>query len=99
MEIQEIDFRKDEPTSALDPELIGEVLQIIQKIADLGCTIILVSHEMNFIRKVSNRVLFLDGGHIIEDGTPKDVYEHPTHERTKEFFRKMNVLLAPEYNI
>ena len=89
----------DEPTSALDPELIGEVLQIIQKIADLGYTMILVSHEMNFIRKVSNRVLFLDGGHIIEDGTPKEVFEHPKHERTKEFFRKMNVLLAPEYNI
>lgn len=89
----------DEPTSALDPELIGEVLQIIQKIADLGYTMILVSHEMNFIRKVSNRVLFLDSGHIIEDGTPNEVFDYPKHERTKEFFRKMNILIAPEYNI
>ncbi len=89
----------DEPTSALDPELIGEVLQIIQNIANLGYTMILVSHEMNFIRKVSNRVLFLDGGHIIEDGTPKEVFENPKSERTKEFFKKMNVLLAPEYSI
>lgn len=89
----------DEPTSALDPELIGEVLQIIQKIADQGYTMILVSHEMNFIRKVSNRVLFLDGGHIIEDGTPEEVFEHPKHERTKEFFKKMNILLSPEYSI
>ena len=55
--------------------------------------------EMNFNRKVSNRVLFLDGGHIIEDGTPEEVFEHPKHERTKEFFKKMNILLSPEYSI
>lgn len=89
----------DEPTSALDPELIGEVLQIIQKIADEGYTMILVSHEMNFIRKVSTRVLFLDGGHIIEDGTPKEVFDNPKNERTKEFFKKMSILTEPEYTI
>lgn len=89
----------DEPTSALDPELVGEVLKIIKKIADLGYTMLLVSHEMNFIRKVSTRVLFLDGGHIIEDGTPEEVFEHPKNERTKQFFAKMNVLKSPEYVI
>ena len=89
----------DEPTSALDPELIGEVLHIIQKIAEQGYTMILVSHEMNFIRKVSTRVLFLDGGHIIEDGTPKEVFDNPQHDRTKEFFRKMQILQEPEYTI
>ena len=89
----------DEPTSALDPELVGEVLKIIKKIADLGYTMLLVSHEMNFIRKVSTRVLFLDGGHIIEDGTPEEVFDHPKNERTKQFFAKMNVLKSPEYVI
>lgn len=89
----------DEPTSALDPELVGEVLKIIKKIADLGYTMILVSHEMNFIRKVSNRVIFLDGGHIIEDGKPDEVFEHPSHDRSKEFFEKMNILKTPEYVI
>ena len=90
----------DEPTSALDPELIGEVLTVIQKIASHGYTMVLVSHEMNFIRKISNRVLFLDGGHIIEDGTPKEVFENPKSERAKEFFIKMNILTKiPEYII
>ena len=90
----------DEPTSALDPELIGEVLTVIQEIASQGYTMVLVSHEMNFIRKISNRVLFLDGGHIIEDGTPKEVFENPKSERAKEFFIKMNILTkAPEYII
>lgn len=89
----------DEPTSALDPELVGEVLETIKKIAEEGLTMILVSHEMSFIRNVANRCIFLDKGHIVEDGTPKEVFEHPKNERTKEFFRKMNLLEGPEYSI
>ena len=89
----------DEPTSALDPELIGEVLTVIQNIASKGYTMVLVSHEMNFIKKISNRVIFLDGGHIIEDGTPKEVFENPKSERAREFFIKMNILKDPEYVI
>ncbi len=89
----------DEPTSALDPELIGEVLDIIKKVKNQGYTMILVSHEMDFIRKVSNRVIFLDKGKIIEDGTPEEVFENPKNERTKKFFEKMHVLRNPEYVI
>jgi polar amino acid transport system ATP-binding protein len=89
----------DEPTSALDPELVTEVLGTIKKIADEGYTMLLVSHEMDFIRKISNRVLFLDGGKIIEDGTPAEVFEHPKTERAREFFKKMNTLREPDYYI
>ncbi len=89
----------DEPTSALDPELVGEVLDVIKKVAEEGFTMLLVSHEMNFVRKVSNRVIFLDKGHIVEDGTPKEVFENPKNERTKEFFSKMHILQEPEYVI
>ena len=80
----------------LDSELIGEVLDIIKKVADKCYTMILVSHEMDFIKKVSNRVLFLDGGHIIEDVTPEEVFENPKNERTKQFFEKMKILRSPE---
>ena len=89
----------DEPTSALDPELVGEVLGTIKKVAAEGYTMLLVSHEMNFVRHVANRVIFLDGGHIVEDGTPKQVFVHPKNERTKEFLRKMQMLNEPEYVI
>lgn len=89
----------DEPTSALDPELIGEVLEVIRKLAAEGFTMLLVSHEMNFIRKVSTKVIFLDKGKIVENGTPKEVFDHPQNERTKEFFDKMNILSAPDYII
>lgn len=89
----------DEPTSALDPELVGEVLDVIRKVAAQGYTMLLVSHEMNFIRHVSNRVIFLDKGHVVEDGTPKEVFEHPKNPRTQEFFRKMNIMAQPEYII
>lgn len=89
----------DEPTSALDPELISEVLNVIKEIAEQGYTMLLVSHEMNFIRKVSNRVIFLDGGHVVEDGTPREVFEHPKNERTIQFFEKMNILTNPDYII
>lgn len=89
----------DEPTSALDPELVGEVLDVIKKVAQEGYTMLLVSHEMNFVRHVSNRVIFLDKGHVVEDGTPKEVFNHPKNERTMEFFRKMNLINQPEYVI
>ena len=89
----------DEPTSALDPELVGEVLETIKKVAEEGFTMLLVSHEMNFVRHVANRVIFLDKGSIVEDGTPKEVFEHPTNERTKEFLAKMHMMSQPEYAI
>lgn len=79
----------DEPTSALDPELVGEVLDTIKQTADEGNTMMIVSHEMNFIRKVSNRIIMLEGGKIIEDGTPEQVFENPNSDRAKEFFRRM----------
>ena len=75
----------DEPTSALDPELVGGVLATIQQAAKDGFTMLLVSHEMNFVRKVADRVLFLEHGKIIEAGTAQEVFEHPKQERTKEF--------------
>jgi polar amino acid transport system ATP-binding protein len=89
----------DEPTSALDPELVGEVLDTIRRIAQEGYTMLLVSHEMSFVRKVSNRVIFLDKGIIIEEGTPKEVFEHPKQDRTKEFLAKMYQMEQPEYSI
>lgn len=89
----------DEPTSALDPELVQEVLEVIKKVAGQGYTMLLVSHEMNFVRHVSNRVIFLDKGHIVEDGTPREVFNHPKNERTREFFAKMQLLSEPEYVI
>lgn len=89
----------DEPTSALDPELVGEVLDTIRKVAKEGFTMLLVSHEMDFVRKVAHRVIFLDKGVIIEEGTPKEVFEHPREKRTKEFFSKMYRTEQPEYLI
>ena len=89
----------DEPTSALDPELVGEVLEVIKGIAGKGYTMLLVSHEMNFVKNVSNRVIFLDKGHIVEDGTPSEVFEHPKNQRTMDFFAKMNLMNQPDYII
>ncbi|WP_179031245.1 amino acid ABC transporter ATP-binding protein [Paenibacillus kribbensis] len=77
----------DEPTSALDPELVGEVLQTIKRTAASGQTMILVSHEMNFVYEVANKVLFLDKGKIIEEGTPDEVFNHPKSQRAKEFLQ------------
>jgi ABC-type polar amino acid transport system ATPase subunit len=80
----------DEPTSALDPEWVSEVLDVIQRIALAGMTMILVSHEMHFVRKVSSRVIFFDAGIPVEDGTPEDIFIHPRQERTRQFFMRNN---------
>ena len=89
----------DEPTSALDPELVGEVLDTIRAAAEEGYTMLLVSHEMNFVRNVSSRVLFLEGGKIVEDGPPRQVFRDPKSERLKAFIEKINRLQGPEYII
>lgn len=78
----------DEPTSALDPELIGEVLEVMQKLAQEGMTMVCVTHEMNFARRVANRVVFLEGGQIVEQGTPNEFFEHPQTERARQFLGK-----------
>ncbi len=77
----------DEPTSALDPELTGEVLKVIRQLAEEKMTMVVVTHEMPFAKAVSNRVLFMDGGVIVEQGDPKEVFENPREERTKQFLR------------
>ena len=77
----------DEPTSALDPELTGEVLKVIRQLAEEKMTMVVVTHEMPFAKAVSNRVLFMDGGVIVEQGDPKDVFDDPKEERTKQFLR------------
>ncbi len=79
----------DEPTSALDPEMVGEVLQVISDLARYGITMVVVTHEMGFARKVGTRVLFMDGGQIAEQGTPEEIFEHPQNPRTKEFLSKV----------
>ena len=79
----------DEPTSALDPEMIGEVLIVMKELAQAGMTMIVVTHEMGFARNVANRVFFMDGGHILEDAAPSEVFENPKNDRTKEFLRKV----------
>ncbi len=79
----------DEPTSALDPEMVGEVLDVMQRLAESGMTMIIVTHEMGFAREVGTRLLFVDGGYIVEEGKPKDVFEHPREERTKLFLSKI----------
>ena len=77
----------DEPTSALDPELTGEVLKVIQELASKKTTMIIVTHEMNFAKEVSDHILFMDNGIILEQGTPTQIFENPTEERTKQFLR------------
>ena len=79
----------DEPTSALDPEMVGEVLQVISDLAHDGISMVVVTHEMGFARKVGTRVLFMDGGQIAEQGTPEEIFEHPQNARTKEFLSKV----------
>ena len=77
----------DEPTSALDPEMVGEVLQVMRELADGGMTMVVVTHEMGFARDVADRVLFMADGVIVEQGTPKEIFENPKEERTKDFLR------------
>ena len=75
----------DEPTSALDPELVGSVLQVIKQLREQGMTMVVVSHEMRFARDAADRIVFIDEGKIIEEGTPENIFENPTHSRTKAF--------------
>ena len=75
----------DEPTSALDPELTGEVLKVIKSLADSNMTMIVVTHEMSFARDVANKIIFMDEGKILEEGSPEDIFENPKHERVREF--------------
>ena len=79
----------DEPTSALDPEMVGEVLEVMKSLAHDGMTMIVVTHEMGFAREVGSRVIFMDGGRIIEEGTPGEMFEHPKSERLKTFLAKV----------
>ncbi|WP_322619133.1 amino acid ABC transporter ATP-binding protein [Paenibacillus glucanolyticus] len=79
----------DEPTSALDPEMVGEVLEVMKKLALGGMTMIIVTHEMGFAREVGDRILFMDGGKIVEEGTPDQLFGSPKHPRTKEFLSKV----------
>ncbi|EGG38499.1 amino acid ABC transporter ATP-binding protein [Paenibacillus sp. HGF5] len=79
----------DEPTSALDPEMVGEVLEVMKKLAEGGMTMVIVTHEMGFAREVGDRILFMDGGNIVEEGTPDQLFGNPTHPRTQEFLSKV----------
>ena len=79
----------DEPTSALDPEMVGEVLNVMKELADSGMTMVVVTHEMGFAREVGNRILFMDGGKIVEQGTPDAVFNHPQNPRLQDFLSKV----------
>ena len=79
----------DEPTSALDPEMVGEVLEVMKQLAQEGMTMVVVTHEMGFAREVANRVFFMDGGGILEEGPPEQIFDHPQEERTKAFLSKV----------
>ena len=81
----------DEPTSALDPEMVGDVLEVMQNLAKEGMTMVVVTHEMGFAREVSDRVIFMDGGYIIEEGTPEEVFGNPQNERTQNFLNKVYI--------
>ena len=78
----------DEPTSALDPELTGEILKVIRQLAQEKMTMVIVTHEMGFARDVADRVIFMDGGYIVEQGDPHEVIEHPKEERTRQFLAR-----------
>jgi glutamine transport system ATP-binding protein len=79
----------DEPTSALDPEMVGEVLNVIKQLAQEGMTMVIVTHEMGFAREVADRVIFMDNGYIVEEGTPQEIFGNPQNERTKDFLNKV----------
>ncbi|MTD41541.1 ATP-binding cassette domain-containing protein [Erwinia sp. CPCC 100877] len=79
----------DEPTSALDPEMVGDVLNVMKKLAKQGMTMVIVTHEMGFAKEVANRVMFIDDGNFLEDGTPEQIFGNPQNERTKDFLDKV----------
>ena len=79
----------DEPTSALDPEMVGEVLEVMKQLAADGMTMVVVTHEMGFAREVADRVIFMDEGYIVEEGTPEEVFGNPREERTRSFLNKV----------
>ena len=79
----------DEPTSALDPEMVGEVLAVMKELARGGMTMVVVTHEIGFAREVASRVIFMEGGYIIEEGTPEEVFNHPREPRTIDFLSKV----------
>ena len=79
----------DEPTSALDPEMVGDVLEVMKQLAKDGMTMVVVTHEMGFAREVGDRVVFMDGGYIVEENTPEELFDNPQHERTKAFLSKV----------
>ena len=79
----------DEPTSALDPEMVGDVLEVMKKLAADGMTMVVVTHEMGFAREVGDRVIFMDGGYIVEEGRPEAIFNHPQEKRTKDFLDKI----------
>ncbi|NRT71431.1 amino acid ABC transporter ATP-binding protein [Clostridium beijerinckii] len=87
----------DEPTSALDPERVGEVLSVIKKLADEGVTMVIVTHELSFAQDVASRIIFIDGGVIVEEGTPKEIFISPKEDRTKQFLKR--ILPYDSYNI
>lgn len=78
----------DEPTSALDPEMVGEVLKVMKNLAESGLTMLVVTHEMGFARDISDRIVFMDGGIILENGTPDEIFNHPQHDRTRAFLNR-----------
>ncbi|WP_341872845.1 hypothetical protein [Leucobacter insecticola] len=82
----------DEPTSALDPELVGEVLAVIKKIAASGTTMMIVTHEMQFAREIADRIVVMDGGQIVEQGPPEDVFGDPQHTKTRALLRRSGIL-------
>lgn len=79
----------DEPTSALDPEMVGEVLAVMKSLASEGMTMVVVTHEMGFAREVGDRILFMDGGNVVEQGTPEEIFSNPQNDRTKDFLSKV----------
>ena len=79
----------DEPTSALDPEMVGEVLKVMKDLASEGMTMVIVTHEMNFAKEVADRVIFMDKGYILEEGSPEDIFTNPKSERCREFLDKV----------
>lgn len=79
----------DEPTSALDPEMVGEVLGVMKSLAKDGMTMVVVTHEMGFAKEVGDRILFMDEGRIIEEGTPEEIFQNPKNSRTKDFLSKV----------